>query len=517
MYQANCSCLGTLQDSDQDGICDAQDNCPTIQGVVGSPCNDNNPGTTNDHLNASCQCVGTPVNCDQPVNMVVTTDANGGQTSWEVLPEGGGAPVCSGGPYTNVNNQTIGASCCLANGCYVLRVLDSAGDGMTTGGYVLKEAGSAGRRIIDNTNDGIFGSVSQIAGGQGFCLPMGDDRLIFSNCDRLFWLPNQFAVATENTAVSATWVVGGANNVQPSNSGYEFWIYDPDGSYSFRRFRSHNVGDGFGTASAIRACHMQINSWVNTATTPHIPANVLMNVRIRGRVAGQNFAFGPACRFKIDPSLAQCPPTALVNTPGTPEFSCGVVRPFGTNAKIHAWSRPGATRYQFEFTVPGEGNFLKLATSNNNQLVLNWTATPLQNGVTYNVRVRISKDLGATWCPWGEVCYVTINNPASSGIAPMPVPPTASVVVTEPELVLWPNPNSGDRLFLDLSGLSKDVDQVGVELYDLTGQRILNNQVKAQGRSVRAIVDLQPVMSGAYLLRVTAGDLVKTERIIVQR
>ncbi|MBL7952653.1 MAG: T9SS type A sorting domain-containing protein, partial [Flavobacteriales bacterium] len=516
---ANCGCAGTPSgDTDNDGVCNAQDDCPTVQGQVGSTCNDNNPGTTDDRLNSSCQCVGTPVACDQQVNLVITTDANAGQTTWQILPEGGGASVCAGGPYPGVNNQTIGESCCLANGCYVLRVLDSAGDGLTTGGYVLKEGGANGRRIIDNTADGVFGAVSQIAGGQGFCVPLGNDRLIFSNCDRLFWTPNQFAVATENPAVSATWVVGGANNVQPNNSGYEFWVFDPDGTYSFRRFRAHNAGDGFGTASAIRACHMQINSWANTVTTPHIPANVLMNVRVRGRVAGQNFAFGPACRFKIDPVLALCPPTALVNTPGTVEYSCGVVKQFGGNSRLYAWSRPGATRYQFEFTIPGEGNFIKVVTSTNNQIVLNWAVDPLQNGVTYNVRVRISKDQGVSWCTWGDVCYVTINNPVNSGMAVTDDVTDHTTMFPTPSLVSWPNPNGGDRLFVEMTGLADDIERVDVELFDLTGKRIFNDKLSVQAGAGRGTLGLEGVVgSGVYLMRVAAGENVWTERIIIQR
>ena len=505
----------TFQDGDNDGVCDALDSCPTVPGQVGSTCNDNDPSTSDDRLNAGCLCVGTPVTCDQQVNLVITTDANGGETTWEITPEAGGAPVCSGGPYTGANNQQIGSSCCLANGCYVLRVLDSAGDGLTAGGYILKEGGLNGRRIIDNLSDVSFGSVSQIAGGQAFCVPLGDDRLIYSNCDRLFWLPNQYVVATENPAVSAMWVVGGSNGAQSSTSGYEFWFFDPDGSYSFRRFRSHSVSDGFGTANAIRACHLRINGWTNTVGTPHIPTNVVLNVRVRGRVAGENFAFGPACRFKIDPVLALCPPTALVNTPGTLEYSCGTIKPYGGNSRIYAWIRPGANRYQFEFTIPGEGNFIKVVTGTSNVLRLNWTVDPLQNGVTYNVRVRISKDQGVTWCEWGDTCYLTIQNPVGSGMNQEVQTGIHSVV--EPQLTVWPNPNAGDHLFLSIADLPVHVGRIGVELFDLTGKRIISDAMNTQEGSVRTTLDLRGTTgSGVYLLRVTAGDLVKTERVIIQ-
>jgi hypothetical protein len=60
VLNANCQCAGTTSpDSDGDGICNAQDNCPNAAGQIGSSCNDGNACTTNDVLNANCQCVGT--------------------------------------------------------------------------------------------------------------------------------------------------------------------------------------------------------------------------------------------------------------------------------------------------------------------------------------------------------------------------------------------------------------------------------------------------------------------------
>ena len=60
VWNASCQCAGTASpDSDGDGICNAQDNCPNVAGQIGSACNDNNPCTTNDVLNAGCQCAGT--------------------------------------------------------------------------------------------------------------------------------------------------------------------------------------------------------------------------------------------------------------------------------------------------------------------------------------------------------------------------------------------------------------------------------------------------------------------------
>jgi hypothetical protein len=58
---------------------------------------------------------------------------------------------------------------------------------------------------------------------------------------------------------------------------------------------------------------------------------------------------------------------------------------------------------------------------------------------------------------------------------------------------------------------------MGVEIYDLTGKRILDRTLTVEVGSVSAILELNEVPSGVYLMRVTAGSFVKTERIVVQR
>ena len=59
-FDANCNCSGgVLIDSDNDGICDANDNCPNFNnGFIGQPCNDNNPCTTGETWDANCGCSG---------------------------------------------------------------------------------------------------------------------------------------------------------------------------------------------------------------------------------------------------------------------------------------------------------------------------------------------------------------------------------------------------------------------------------------------------------------------------
>ena len=56
-YDANCDCAGTFQDSDGDGVCDADDLCPGDE--PGTSCDDGDVNTINDVIDANCNCIGT--------------------------------------------------------------------------------------------------------------------------------------------------------------------------------------------------------------------------------------------------------------------------------------------------------------------------------------------------------------------------------------------------------------------------------------------------------------------------
>ncbi|MBK6476628.1 MAG: fibronectin type III domain-containing protein [Flavobacteriales bacterium] len=126
LWNASCQCVGTASgDTDNDGICNAQDNCPNIAGQIGSSCNDNNACTTNDVINSSCQCVGTPVpdsdgdgicntvdNCPNvPGQIGSTCDDNDGCTTNDVL---NSSCQCIGTPSGDSDND---GTCNAQDGC----------------------------------------------------------------------------------------------------------------------------------------------------------------------------------------------------------------------------------------------------------------------------------------------------------------------------------------------------------------------------------------------------------------
>ncbi len=504
--------------------------------------------TASGNFTLATTCGSTTLPCTaNGLNLEFQNAANANQITWEIQNEAGTATVLSGAdpiPSNAIGTQGL----CLPDGCYRLRILDSGGDGMvggtnwSVGGYTLRTAGT-NQKIIDNQYNfnGVFnGSLSAIANGGTFCLPLGTDRPIFTSCDKLDWVANKFIVATPNADVTAQF--GVTNN----SSGYEFWFFDPNGSYSFRRFRNHATSDGAGTG-ATRACHLRVNGWVNGVTTPHLPLNTLLNVRVRGRVAGVNQAFGPACLFKMDAARAACPFTKLQDNPADADYSCGTTKNFGgansaLNKIVAVAPQPVPTvastsvRYQFRFRIPGEypnpGSCIVRPVQTSPTLYMNWASgDKLKCNTQYDVEVRVSLNGGATWCvassdptcatpqsivTWGKVCRVNIQ---SSTFCPAEAQGGASNLATGAtgELTMYPNPNRGDQLFVSLSQVEEGVNTVNVDIFDMAGKRVMARTIAAQDGSLKTNIELNGDLAGGmYMVNITAGDKTYTERLVIQ-
>ena len=436
--------------------------------------------------------------CEQQLALSIRTDAFGSQTSWEITGEGFDYTVCSGSGYAS--DTDIAVSCCIPNGCFRFRLFDSAGDGMATGGYTLRDG--SGERIVDNASRGSFTTESSMPDNGYFCLPMSSQQAIFTSRDKLDWDPSNHVIASPNADVTAQWGVG-----NQTDDGYEFWFFDPNGSYSLRRFRNHATSDGAGTG-ATRACHLRL-SW--SGAIPALPQLTLLNLRIRARVNGVNGEWGPACRLMIDPVAALCPYTKLMDIPGNQYYSCGSTR---TRSQF-VTARPvrGATRYQFEFTNAALG-YTSTQTTTGYHLTLNWSTNPLVAGNTYNVRVRHSRDGGVTWCDYGDVCTLSIVTTSSmdeqGGGAYM-----KTIAEELPVLTLWPNPSNGRHVELSLSGFHTE-ETVHLTVHDLSG-KLLHDQRLATGadNAPRTIQFSHALPAGQYILRIAGTTDYVVERLVV--
>jgi hypothetical protein len=485
-------------------ICVEEPDCAGVFGggaLPGTSCDDGNANTVLDVYDANCVCAGQA--CTTDLDFVYQADGADDLT-WQLFEQGTNILVQSGG------GALIGSgseATCLPDGCFYLVVTDGAGDGIVNGGYLLRVNSSV--RLIDNLYDqygnGGFtsGATSQIASNEGFCLPVGTDRLIYTSCDKLDWAPYQCGQA---------FIVANAN---PLATGYQFWFYNPNGGLSFKR------------AQASTHCLL--------STLP-LAQGVLYNVKVRALVGGVYNNWGPACRMMLNNALASCPRTKLLDLPGNQYLSCGQSRTIGTSQLVHA--RPvkrlvndgppcanafwqNANRYQFRFRIVSE-NVVILKTSATGQYWVNTNG--LVCGKTYEVDVRASFNNGSTWCVttpnpnsvgdpvWGDVCEL-ITLPCAFGMAQQQNGGTAP----EQRMSLYPNPNSGDQFMLSLNTISSEVEQARFEMHDAFGKLVLSRSIAVADGTLSTTVALNgQLAAGLYMATLTAGDKTFTERIVVQ-
>lgn len=486
----DCVCRGVPLD------CNGVPNGPAMPGT---PCNDGDPFTQNDTWGNDCQCSGTYNSClYNDVELVLNTDGQGAQTSWVIMRSSDMQVVCNGNGYGN--NASYTESCCLPDDCYRLEVYDSFGDGMCCGNgqgsYVLRMAD--GRRIIDNSTEGTFTFMSALANGGEFCLPLGGTDITEDRRDIMDHLPGSWIRATIHPGVSA------GHGVNNSGNGYQFWFFDPNGSYSRRMLVTHATANNVFPAGPGRASHLRLNS----LNTNPIPQGLVVNVRVRAMVNGNYTAFGPASRLRIGAPVDDCVHTLLIDDPGHPLFSCGVVRSFGGSDKVTAYPVAGANRYRFRFSDPGMGYVRNVASDVPTQ-VLNWVTNPLQAGRTYDVQVAISKDGGATWCSFGQACQVTIATPPQAAGRTMNAETTMRTSI-------WPNPNRGDMMHILVDGVDA-TQPVELSIHDMQGRLVMDQRLQPQADRLQQTIALPGGMArGTYIVSIVNDQHRITERLVVQ-
>ncbi len=210
-YDTNCNCTGgTLVDSDSDGVCDDNDQCPgTDDSMIGTACDDGDVCTTGDVYDSSCNCAGTVQDADGDG----VCDAN---------------DICSAGD-DNVDTDGDGTpdACDPCDGTLAGTTCDD-GDACTTGEIYDANCNCTGGTFQDADNDGVC-DVNDVC-------PDADDSIDTDSdgtpddCDECPNDPNN-ACGTPPTYCTASAtntnyeyiqqiVFGSINNTSGDNGGY---------------------------------------------------------------------------------------------------------------------------------------------------------------------------------------------------------------------------------------------------------------------------------------------------------
>ncbi len=83
---------------------------------------------------------------------------------------------------------------------------------------------------------------------------------------------------------------------------------------------------------------------------------------------------------------------------------------------------------------------------------------------------------------------------------------------------MWPNPNNGDVMNMNLRVADPFINTVSMDIFDLSGKRMIARTVAMQNGVVNTTIELQgELASGMYMVKITAGDEVFTQRVVIQK
>lgn len=142
----------------------------TFKAYVSNPNATVDQNNLNDTLTGTFTIVANPFNA----NLNLVMDTYGSEITWAITSTDLATTYYSGGPYADVTGgSTVTGTYCLAEGCYIFRIQDSWGDGMTSGNA------PDGHMELTNDNGDTLAAIAQANANFGsslkldFCIGAG--------------------------------------------------------------------------------------------------------------------------------------------------------------------------------------------------------------------------------------------------------------------------------------------------------------------------------------------------------
>ncbi|MGE0561486.1 MAG: T9SS type A sorting domain-containing protein, partial [Flavobacteriales bacterium] len=162
----------------------------------------------------------------------------------------------------------------------------------------------------------------------------------------------------------------------------------------------------------------------------------------------------------------------------------------------------------------GGGSVVNFVHTGNHSILLSW-AVGLVNNTTYNVRVRAK--VGGVFGNYGSSCQIT--TPSSAMMAyettrTINMNEEESVIENPTTLSIYPNPNSGEQLNVNLEYLSPNSI---LTITDLYGKVILTKALNTDQLDYKVNVKFENKLSaGFYLVSISSDGKTITEKLIVR-
>lgn len=448
-------------------------------------------------------CDGIPTCVGNSVTLTFDLNGGGNPITWEIFVQGSSTPLFTGGPLANSTAVEAGFNYCLPDGCYRL-VVHGTGGIPNGGDYTLSQSG--GTPII--LASGNWSSTSRIINDRGFCVPTPGNGVLSTSFDQDRHLGTVIRCGYDPLVQAG---------YPSANFGYQYWLFDPHGTYSRRFIMNHQQAmlTPFGPPGPDDC------AWVLPASlqTNEVPLDIPLNVKVRPVIGAvppaddSGFGYAWAVTFKCmmgASTVDDAPNDTKVNDDGSsPEFSCGSQ---SETEEIYAVPVQYANRYQFLYDEmpPGGPTVQQQSAMNTHWVDPSSIVTP---GVSYSVKARTSYNAGITWCPFDASCVIdaTFFDGGGGHMALIEGPSHARIRV-------WPNPSgSHSELVVRIDQVPTDQRSVPLDLLDGMGRAILNHRLSCEGcGTVQGSLPLGDLAPGLYFIRTVLNGEQVMERLTVE-
>ncbi len=244
-----------------------------------------------------------------------------------------------------------------------------------------------------------------------------------------------------------------------------------------------------------------INQWVDLSDIPEMRYSKIYECWVQVKVCGVWGSFVESCFFTTSP----LPYTTL-----EPAF-CGV--PYVGNAQFY-WV-PGATEYWAKVypTDPDDPNFLPLGPAVLHNItnvalpVVPLFSMGLTSGNVYAVQVK--PFVGEQQGDYGPVCLIYYDVPP--GMQPQIDPSSLSSNTSGSTLKIWPNPNSGSNISVDVSQMTSTYE---LNIMDMAGKLVHSAQYEPGDNTLEVNFE-QTLAMGVYHVFVRNETDLLQQKIIV--
>jgi hypothetical protein len=395
----------TFLDADNDGTCDANDLCPGGP-EPGTACDDGDPNTVGDAIDANCVCVGT-ASWDCPAlqaNIGDACDDGDACTTGDVVDAN---CVCTGTFQDTDGDGTCDASDLCPGGPEPGTACDD-GSACTTGDVIDANCVCAGT-FQDADNDGTCDASDLCPGGPepGTACDDGD--------------PN-----TTGDAIDANCVCTGTPSGGPCTGDQVVVNITTDANPGDITWEVTNDGGTVIANGAPAAANTLVSETVclNAAPTSACYGFRLMDGFGDGITNGgwelrttdnklilsDDFAGGSQSpsATPLSPGYGDAHSFCLPLGPSNIKTRCGIFNNVLTD-KVFCNKVTGATQYQFEFSDPDAGRIRRIARSTNYVRFMDMVSSPLIPGVVYFARVRTNAEGPIADAHWGTGCEMALG------------------------------------------------------------------------------------------------------------